>query len=205
MARDLSLLMQAEVGEAFEPIAPGRGGSSTMPHKRNPVGAAAILAVATRVPALVSTLLSAMPQEHERGLGGWQAEWETLPEICRLTAGALEHALEIFEGLEIVPGKMHANLEATLGVVLSEPVALALARHMDRGEAHGIVEHACRRALAEQKPLRQVLQEERQVTSRLSAAELDRLCSPSEYLGLAETWIDRVLAARDGNPRRGKQ
>ncbi len=205
IARDLSLLMQAEVGEAFEPSAPGRGGSSTMPHKRNPVSAAAILAVATRAPALVSTLLSAMPQEHERGLGGWQAEWETLPEICRLTAGALEHALEIFEGLEIVPGKMRANLEATFGVVLAEPVALALARHMDRGEAHSIVEHACRRALAEQKPLRQVLQEERQVTSRLAAAELDRLCDPSEYLGLAETWIDRVLAARNGNHRRGKR
>jgi len=201
MARDLSLLMQGEVGEAFEPSAPGRGGSSTMPHKRNPVGAAAILAAATRVPALVATLLSAMPQEHERGLGGWQAEWETLPEICRLTAGALEHAVEILEGLEIAPGRMRANLDATLGVVLAEPVALALARHMDRGEAHSLVEQACRRVLTEQMPLRLVLQEERQITSRLSAAELDRLCDPSEYLGLAEKWIERVL----GDRRKGRE
>ena len=198
MARDLSLLMQSEVAEVFEPRAPARGGSSTMPHKRNPVGAAVILASATRIPALVSTLLSAMPQEHERGLGGWQAEWQTLPEIALLTAGALKHALGVCEGLQVDPDRMGANLASTLGVVLAEPVALALARHMDRTAANTILERASRRAMAEQKPLREILRDEREVTSRLSAEELDRLCDPGAYLGLAEAWIDRVLASHSG-------
>jgi 3-carboxy-cis,cis-muconate cycloisomerase len=205
IARDISLLMQTEVAEVFEPGAPARGGSSTMPHKRNPVGAAAILAAATRVPGLVSTLLCAMPQEHERGLGGWQVEWETLPQICLLTAGALKHALEVCEGLEVDAGRMQANLDATLGVVLAEPVALALARSMDRAAASALVEQACRRATAERKPLREVLREAQEVTRRLAADELDRLCDPTSYLGLAEVWIDRVLAAHARQPRRGKE
>ena len=94
IARDISLMSQTEVGEALEPSAPGRGGSSTLPHKRNPVGCAVVLAAAIRVPALVSTMLAAMVQEHERGLGGWHAEWETLPEICLLAAGALSHSIK---------------------------------------------------------------------------------------------------------------
>jgi 3-carboxy-cis,cis-muconate cycloisomerase len=195
MARDLSLLMQAEVAEVSEPRSPGRGGSSTMPHKHNPIGAATMLAAATRVPALVAALLSAMPQEHERGLGGWQAEWETLPEICRLTAGALRHSLEVFGALEVDPDRMRANIDRTLGIVLAEPVALALTGHMDRGEAHSLVEQACRRAMERQQPLREVLREDPEVTSRLSALELDHLCDPSNYLGATETCIDRVLAA----------
>src|SRR5213075_2743086 len=101
LARDVSLMMQTEVGEAAEPSAAGWGGSSTMPHKRNPVGSAVILAAAIRVPALVSVMLSAMVQEHERGLGGWHAEWETLPEICTLAAGALAQTTAIIEGLEV--------------------------------------------------------------------------------------------------------
>jgi 3-carboxy-cis,cis-muconate cycloisomerase len=205
IARDLSLLMQTEIAEVFEPRAPGRGGSSSMPHKRNPVGAATILAAATRVPGLVSTLLFAMPQEHERGLGGWQAEWETLPEICLLTAGALKHALEVCEGLEVDAARMRANFEATMGVVLAEPVALALARTMDRAAASTLVEQACRRAMTERKPLREALREEREVTRRLDADELDRLCDPENYLGLAEIWVDRVLAAHARQPRRGTE
>lgn len=205
MARDVSLLMQAEVAEVFEPRAPGRGASSTMPHKQNPVGAAVILAAAMRVPALVATLLGAMVQEHERGLGGWHAEWETLPEICRLTAGALKYSLQVFEGLDVDADRMRANIDRTFGIVLAEPVALALARHTDRATAHRIVESACRRAIAEQKPLREVLREEPEVTSRLSAADLDHACDPSTYLGLAETWIDGVLATSSRNNQRGKQ
>lgn len=195
IARDVSLLMQAELAEAFEPRARGRGGSSTMPHKQNPVGAAAILSAAARVPSLVSTLLSAMPQEHERGLGGWHAEWETLPEICRLTAGALKHAVDVCEGLEVDAERMRANLDATGGIVWAEPVALALARHMDRIAAHSSVEKACRRASAEKKPLRRALDDDLEVTSRLSPEELDQLCDPSTYLGLADEWVDRVLAS----------
>ena len=195
MARDLSLLMQADLAEAFEPRAPGRGGSSTMPHKQNPVGAAVILSAAARVPGLVSTLLSAMPQEHERGLGGWHAEWETLPEICRLTAGALKHAVNVCEGIEVDAERMRANLDATGGIVLAEPVALALARHMDRSAAHSLVEKACRRATAEKKPLRKALDDDPDVTRRLTPEELDKLCDPSRYLGLADEWIDRALAS----------
>lgn len=201
VARDISLLMQSEVAEVSEPHAPDRGGSSTMPHKRNPVGAAAILAAATRVPALVSTLLYGMPQEHERGLGGWQAEWETLPQICLLAAGALKHAVEICEGLEVDAHRMRANLESTLGVVLAEPVAMALARTMDRATASAILEQACRRAVSEHRPLREVLRDEPEVASRISPEELDRLCDPDRYLGLADVWIDRVLAARSSRRR----
>jgi 3-carboxy-cis,cis-muconate cycloisomerase len=204
MARDLSLMMQSEVAEAFEPQAPGRGGSSTMPHKRNPVGAAAMLAAATRIPGLVATLLSAMPQEHERGLGGWQAEWESLPEICLLTSGALMHAVQVIEGLQIDAERMRANVDATRGVILAEAVALALARTMGRSEAHGLVERACRRALDEGRPLRDVLAAEREVTTRLSVTELEALCDPTAYLGLAEDWSERALAQHVWNARRSE-
>ena len=102
IARDISLLAQTEVGEVLEPAESGRGGSSTLPHKRNPVGAAVVLAAAIRVPALVSVMLAAMVQEHERGLGGWHAEWETLPEIFLLAAGALAHLAQVVDGLEVV-------------------------------------------------------------------------------------------------------
>ena len=108
-ARDIALLMQAEVGEASEPRKEGRGGSSTMPHKRNPVACAAVLACAARVPGLVDTLLAAMPQEHERGLGLWQVEWETIPEIFRLAACALARSIEIAEGLEVDAARMAAE------------------------------------------------------------------------------------------------
>src|SRR5579864_5085091 len=113
IARDLSLEAQTEVAEMFEPTGPGRGGSSTMPHKRNPVTAAVVLAAATRVPALVSTMLSGMVQEQERGLGGWHAEWETLPEIISLTAGALHHLAETVERLDVDTNRMRANLDVT--------------------------------------------------------------------------------------------
>ncbi|WP_433929935.1 3-carboxy-cis,cis-muconate cycloisomerase [Sorangium cellulosum] len=204
MARDLSLMMQSEVAEVFEPQAPGRGGSSTMPHKRNPVGAAAILAAATRIPGLVATLLSAMPQEHERGLGGWQAEWESLPEICLLTSGALMHAVHVIEGLEVDAERMRANVDATRGVILAEPVALALARTMGRPVAHALVERACRRARAEGRALRDVLAAEPEVTTHLSVAELDDLCDPAAYLGLAGDWCERALAQHLRDARRSE-
>src|SRR6516225_9071848 len=111
MARDIALLTQSEVAEVAEPLAPGRGRSSSMPQKRNPVGCAMVLAAATRLPALVSVLLAAMTQEHERGLGGWQAEWETLPEVFHLTSGALAQMRHIIAGLRVDAARMSANLE----------------------------------------------------------------------------------------------
>ena len=194
LARDLSLMMQWEVGEALEPRAPGRGGSSTLPHKHNPVGAAAILAAATRVPGLVATLLAAMPQEHERGLGGWQAEWESLPEICLLTSGALMHAVHVIEGLSLDADRMRANVDATRGVIVGESVALALAPLMGRAAAHSLVERACRNAIDGSKALLEVLAEEREVTNCLSPTELARLCDTNSYLGQAEEFCARALA-----------
>ena len=194
LGRDISLLMQTEAAEVFEPSAPGKGGSSTMPHKRNPVGAAVLISAATRVPGLVSTLFSAMPQEHERSLGLWHAEWETLPEICCLVSGALQQALAIAEGLEVDAERMARNLDLTQGLVLAEAVSIVLAQRIGRDRAHHLLETCCKRAVAEQRHLRAVLGDEPQVTGELSATELDQLMDPAHYLGQAQTWVERALA-----------
>jgi 3-carboxy-cis,cis-muconate cycloisomerase len=197
MGRDISLVMQTEVGEAFEPSAPGRGGSSTMPHKQNPVGAAVALAAALRVPGLVSTMLAAMVQEHERGLGGWHAEWETLPAICMLAAGALAHMTDVAAGLEVDAPRMKENLARTGGLILAEAVSMALAPALGRA-AHGLIERACRRAVDEGLSLRAALAAEPEVTAHLSAADLDRLCDPANYTGQSAQLVARVLASRSG-------
>jgi 3-carboxy-cis,cis-muconate cycloisomerase len=194
LGRDISLLMQTEAGEVFEPSAPGKGGSSTMPHKRNPVGAAVLIGAATRVPGLLSTLFSAMPQEHERSLGLWHAEWETLPEICCLVSGSLKQALLVAQGLEVDADRMARNLDLTQGLVLAEAVSIVLAQRVGRDTAHHLLERCCKRAVAEQRHLRAVLGDEPQVTAELSAAELDHLLDPAHYLGQAQTWVERALA-----------
>jgi 3-carboxy-cis,cis-muconate cycloisomerase len=196
MARDLSLLMQTEVAEAFEPMGQDRGGSSTMPHKRNPIACAVALAAATRVPNLVATLLAAMPQEQERGLGGWHAEWETLPEVFLLASGALRHMADAIAGLTLDAARMRENIEATRGLVMAEAVTMALAGRIGKHEAHELVEAACRRALAEGAHLRDVLAREPAVTAQLQQETLDRLFAPESYLGMAERFVQRVLAAR---------
>jgi 3-carboxy-cis,cis-muconate cycloisomerase len=198
LARDVSLLMQTEVGEAAEPSAPGRGGSSSLPHKRNPVASASILSAATRVPALVSVMLAAMVQEHERGLGGWHAEWETLPEICALTGGALAQAIAMIEGLQVDASRMASNLELTRGLILAEAVAMALADKLGKAQAHALIEEASARALAERKSLRESLAADARVTAHLSAADLERLLDPRNYLGQAQALVARALAARNG-------
>jgi 3-carboxy-cis,cis-muconate cycloisomerase len=194
LGRDISLLMQTEAGEVFEPSAPGKGGSSTMPHKRNPVGAAVLIGAATRVPGLLSTLFSAMPQEHERSLGLWHAEWETLPEICCLVSGSLKQALLVAQGLEVDADRMARNLDLTQGLVLAEAVSIVLAQRVGRDTAHHLLERCCKRAVAEQRHLRAVLGDEPQVTAELSAAELDHLLDPAHYLGQAQTWVERAVA-----------
>ena len=201
IARDVSLAMQSEIGEAFEPAAPGRGGSSTLPHKRNPVSCAVVLAAAARVPALVSVMLAAMVQEHERGLGNWQAEWETLPEICMLAAGALGHMTQVMEGLETDRGRMRWNLDATHGLIMAEAVSSALVPKLGRQAAHELVEAACRRALDQGKNLRHVLEQDSKLAAHFSSAELDRLFDPEKYLGVAEQFVERVLAARTGRKK----
>lgn len=194
LGRDLSLLMQTDVGEVFEPAAPGKGGSSTMPHKRNPVGSAVLIAAATRAPGLVATMLAAMPQEHERSLGLWHAEWETLPELCCLVSGALAQALIAVPGLEIDAERMRGNLERTRGLVMAEAVSIALAQRVGREKAHHLVERCCREAVAEGRHLRGVLGETPEVCAELNDAELDRLLDPACYLGQARRWVERTLA-----------
>jgi 3-carboxy-cis,cis-muconate cycloisomerase len=193
MARDISLHMQTEIAEVFEPAGEGRGGSSTMPHKRNPVTAAVVLSAATRVPGLVSTMLSAMVQEDERGLGDWHAEWETLPEIFRLTAGALHQMAAIVPHLEIDVVRMRRNLDATQGLIFAEAVAMAIGKHIGKSAAHALVEAASGQARASGKHLREVLAQNRAVAERLTAVELDRLFAPENYLGVAEELVDRVI------------
>ena len=194
LGRDVSLLMQTEVGEVFEPSAPGKGGSSTMPHKRNPVGAAVMIGAATRAPGLVATMFSAMPQEHERSLGRWHAEWETLPELCCLVSGSLQQALQVVPGLQVDAERMRVNLESTRGLVLAEAVSIALAQRIGRDVAHHLIEQSCRQAVEQGVHLRQVLGENPEVTAQLSSDELDRLLDPAHYLGQARRWVERAVA-----------
>ncbi len=203
IARDVSLLMQTEVAEAFEPAGEGRGGSSTMPHKRNPVTAAVVLAAATRVPGLVSSMLSAMVLEHERGLGGWHAEWETMPEIIGLAAGALHHLTESVTGLEIDAAKMRENLDVTRGLIFAEAVQMVLGSAIGRIEAQELLEAACKRARVEKRHLREVLAEDATVAKHLAKGELERLFDARRYLGVAEDLIDHVLAAHSLHRRKG--
>nr|WP_306275164.1 3-carboxy-cis,cis-muconate cycloisomerase [Pseudomonas oleovorans] len=194
LGRDLSLLMQTEAGEVFEPSAPGKGGSSTMPHKRNPVSAAVLIGAATRAPGLVATMFSAMPQEHERSLGLWHAEWDTLPELCCLVSGALQQALLVVPGLEVDAARMRANLELTQGLVLAEAVSIALAQKIGRDAAHHLIEQCCKQAVREGVHLRAVLGANAEVSAQLSAAELDRLLDAAHYLGQARRWVERAVA-----------
>jgi 3-carboxy-cis,cis-muconate cycloisomerase len=193
LARDVALLAQTEVGEAFEPAAPGRGGSSTMPQKRNPVGASLALAAAVRVPGLVSTMLSAAVQEHERGVGNWPAEWETLPALVMLTGGALDAMADVVEGLDVDADRMAANLELTHGLVFAEAAQMALASAMGRDTAHSLVASACRRAVAQHVHLRDILVAEPAVRDVLDADAIARLFDPAGYLGESRAYIERAL------------
>lgn len=194
IARDIALHAQTEIAELAEPVAPGRGGSSTMPHKRNPVACSAVLACSARVPALVSTMLSAMVQEHERALGSWQAEWDTLPEITSLTSAALAHLKDLLGGLAVNAEQMRANIELSRGMIMAEAISLALAAQMGRAAAHDLVEQACQRAARGGSSLREALQADARLPHAWSAAELDALFDPERYIGEATTFADRVLA-----------
>ena len=194
VARDISLHSQTEVQELFEPAGEGRGGSSTMPHKRNPVTCAVLLAAANRVPGLVSTMLAAMLQEQERGLGPWHAEWETLPEILRLTGGALHHLAEMLPALEVNPERMRQNLDATHGLIFAEAVSNALANRMGKMPAHMLVEAACKKAQEQNRRLLDVLREEPGLRGHLAPADLTSLFEVRNYLGSATEFVQRILA-----------
>ena len=206
IARDLALHAQTEVAELHEPAAEGRGGSSTMPHKQNPVASAIVLAAATRAPGLVATMLSAMTQEDERGLGGWHAEWETLPELVGLTGGALHHLADAIGGLRVDAARMATNLEATRGLVFAEAVQMALAEKTGRAAAQRLLEAACRKAQAEGLELRELLAADPTVARHLPPEELGVLFDSRRYLEAAGPLIDLVLArhAADRASRRGQ-
>src|SRR5215212_276048 len=202
IARDVTLMMQTEVGEAFEPGGPGRGGSSTLPHKRNPVGAAAALSAAAVAPNLVATLLAAQVQEHERAPGGWHTDWMTVPALALVTSGALSAVVEIAEGLEIDVERLRANLDLTGGQIMAEAVSFALADKMGRAEAHALVQELSRQAVQEKRPLKEVLLSNLRVKWQLGAGAIEKLFMPLTYQGSAQTFIDRLVVSAQTRAQR---
>lgn len=197
IARDVSLLMQTDVGEAFEPAGEGRGGSSTMPHKRNPVAAASALACATMAPQLAATIFAAQVQDHERSAGPWHAEWPTLPQLMLVASGALAAIVDIAEGLAVDAARMRSNLDATHGLIMAEAVTFALAETIGKSDAHHLIEAASKRAVAEKKHLREVLSADPQVTAHLPPEKIAALFEPMNYQGASQALIDRLLASLD--------
>jgi len=193
IARDVSLMMQTDVGEAFEPSGEGRGGSSTMPHKRNPVAAASALAAATMAPNLAATIFAAQVQEHERSAGPWHAEWPTLPTLMLVTSGGLAAIVDIAEGLEVDAERMRQNLDMTRGLIMAEAVAMALAEKIGKSEAHHLVEAASKIAVAEKRDLREVLT----MNFGVAPDKFAKLFEPMAYQGASQALIDRLLASLD--------
>lgn len=192
-AQDFSLLMQTEVAEVSEPAVAGRGGSSAMPHKRNPVSCAAILTSVQRTPGLMATLFSAQLQQHERALGGWQAEWEVLPEIAMLVGHALEETQQLALNMQVFPQKMRDNLEITHGLMMAESVTLALAAFIGKQDAHHLMEALCQQAVEQGRSLRAVLVENPRVMAHLRESQLTALLDPMTATGSAEPFVQRVL------------
>jgi len=188
IARDISLLMQSEVGEAAEPGGQDRGGSSTMPHKHNPIGCAVTLAAATRMPGLVSSYLSAMVQEHERAVGAWQSELPTIAAVIQATGVAVASVAEITEELSVDSARMRRNLDATLGTIFAEKAMILLAQNLGRDIAHKLLEEATRKAVEDKQPLAKVLGAMPEVTRHIDPTTLNRLAVAEDYLGSADSF-----------------
>ena len=195
IARDVSLMMQNEVAEVSEPGGRGRGGSSTMPHKRNPIGSTVTLAAAHRVPGEVAAFLSAMVQEHERGVGGWQAEWPIVASVIQSTGLAAASMAEVAEGLSVDPARMRANIDATRGVVFAERAMMLLGSKLGRDVAHKLLEEATRTSVSQGKHLSEVLAEIPEVTSHIEGSTLRQLELPEQYLGSAEAFREALLSS----------
>jgi 3-carboxy-cis,cis-muconate cycloisomerase len=194
LAMDVKLMMQTEVGEVYEPFAHGRGSSSTMPQKRNPISSCYIHACAGVVRQQVAALLDAMVADHERSTGPWEIEWIALPEAFVLTAGALNQAKFLVAGLEVDAKRMRANLALTNGLVVSEAVMMGLAPYLGREHAHDLVYDLCREAIRLDRPLLHLLAENAEISKHVDRAKLAELCDPVNYLGLSGVMVDRVLA-----------
>jgi 3-carboxy-cis,cis-muconate cycloisomerase len=196
VAYDVMLMSATELGEISEPHAEGRGASSTMPQKRNPIASEMILAASKAVRQHAGLMLDAMVQDFERGTGPWQAEWIALPDSFLLTSGALRQAATMLGGLTVDAAKMRANLKLSNGLIVSEAVMMALAPQLGRERAHELVSAACRRVHESGGTLASVLQSMPEVSSRLDSDTIARLTDPANYLGLAGEMVDRVLASR---------
>jgi 3-carboxy-cis,cis-muconate cycloisomerase len=193
ISQDVILMAQTEIGEVAEPVGEGRGGSSTLPHKRNPILSVTAAANARRVLDLSHTLQAAMVGEHERATGAWHSEWETLSDALALAGGAAAAVREITEGLEVYPEKMLENLNAAGGLLLTENVATVATEHLGRLEAHDLVEAASHRALESGRSLREELLSESGLGEVLSEEEIDAALDPARYLGSAGEFVDRAL------------
>jgi 3-carboxy-cis,cis-muconate cycloisomerase len=195
-ALDVKLLMQTEVEEVYEPFHEGRGSSSTMPQKRNPISSVYITALNSVVRQQVAALLDAMVEDHERATGPWEIEWLVLPEIFCLTAGALSHTLFVLTGLQVDETKMRSNLDLTRGLIVSEAVMMGLGPYLGRQYAHDLVYDICRQVIATGRPLVDLLADNEEIAKHLDRAALTRLCDPAHYLGQAGAMVDRVLERR---------
>jgi 3-carboxy-cis,cis-muconate cycloisomerase len=193
-ALDVSLMMQTEVGEISEPHSDGRGGSSTMPQKRNPIASEYILAATRNVHALVPVMLGAMVADHERATGPWQSESLALPQCVALTAGALAHARSIAEGMTVDTERMRRNIDLTGGLIMAEAIATALIPSIGRAAAEAMLARACDRSIAERVPLSTIIRTDPELRPHLDDAEVDRLTNPASYLGSAGTFVDRLVA-----------
>jgi len=195
VGRDVVLMAQTEVGEVREGV-PGRGGSSTLPHKRNPVAAISAVACATRAPGLVGSLLGAMAHEHERAAGPWHAEWRPFCELLEAVGSGAAWLRDCLEHLEVDAERMRANLDLTHGALLAERVTTALAPALGRHAAHELVQAAAQEAFASDRPLGDVLAANDEVTAHVSPDDLARLLDPADYLGASDELITRALRAR---------
>src|ERR1700726_4190732 len=196
LALDVKLMMQTEVEEVFEPFHSGRGSSSTMPQKRNPISSVYITALNSVVRQQVAALLDAMVEDHERATGPWEIEWIVLPEIFCLSAGALAQTEFVLTGLQVDEKKMRANLDLTKGLIVSEAVMMGLGPYLGRQYAHDLVYDICRKVVATGRPLFDLLAENAEIAKHLDRPALEKLCDPANYLGEAGAMVDRVLAMR---------
>lgn len=195
IAGDVALLMQTDVAEAFEPAAPANGDSSNLPHKRNPVIATVAMTAATMAPNLAATIFAAQVQEHERALGGWQAQWLTFPALSLVTSGATAAIVTISEGLDVDAERMRANLDSTRGLYMADAIAFTLASKIGRAEAGKLIAEASQKALADKRHLEEVLREDERIMAHLSTGDLGRLFEPMAYQGVAQTFIERLIAS----------
>ena len=195
LSMDVKLMMQTEVAEVYEPYAPGRGSSSTMPQKRNPISSCYIHASVSVLRQHAAALMDAMIADHERSTGPWEIEWIVLPEAFCLLAGALRQSKFVLEGLEVDAAQMRANIDITHGLVMSEAVMMGLGRFIGREYAHDLVYDLCRVALRDKRPLLDVLAEHPEISKHVDRAQLAAWCDPANYLGQAGVMVDRVLAS----------